>query len=337
MISLGLGALVALLLPATLGAEQHEIVAQKYCLTFSAAHPVLLRVKPGDSIATKTLDCSGYDEQGEVRSPDGNPLTGPFFVEGAEKGDALRVHLQKLQLNRNWGASCYRLGLFAVSPEFIETMPPNNLYPDRVLKGSADLVRWDLDLAQNMVRLRDPAGGQQVFEFKARPMLGCIGVAPEGDFVPTADPAGPYGGNLDYNEVREGATILLPVYHPGGLLYLGDGHALQGDGEATGNGIETSLNVEFSVDLVKQAHLTGPRLETSDYLISVGAQPEFVSDLNRGLQIATTDMVRWLTKEYKMESWAAQVLVAFQGKYDVVTVAGSVALKIPKSSLPHRP
>jgi len=332
-----LGLLVAILLPAMLGAQDRQVVAKQYYGTFSATHPELLRIKPGDLVATKTLDCSGYDEHGEARCALGNPLTGPFFVEGAEAGDALRVHLRKLELNRNWGSSCYRLGLFAVTPEFIPTMPPNNLYPDRVIKGSSDLVRWDIDLAQKKVRLRDPASGQPRLEFTARPMLGCIGVAAEGEFAPTSEPAGSYGGNLDYNEVREGATILLPVYHPGALLYIGDGHALQGDGEPTGNGIETSLDVAFSVDIVKKSHLTGPRLETPDYLISVGAQPEFSSDLNHGLQMATTDMVRWLTGEYKMDSWVAQVLVAFQGKYDVITVAGSVGLRIPRNCLPNRP
>jgi amidase len=318
-----------------LGAEDHQVVAKKYYRTFSATHPVLLRIKPGDVVATKTLDSSGHDEHGEARSTRGNPLTGPFFIEGAEEGDALRVHLRKLELNRNWGSSCYRLGLIAVTPEFIETMSPDNLYPDRVIKGYSNLVRWDIDLAEKMVRLRDPVSGQLKMEFAARPMLGCIGVAPEGDFTPTSGPAGPYGGNLDYNEVREGATVLLPVYHPGAFFYLGDRHALQGDGEPTGNGIETSLNVEFSVDLAKQAHLTGPRLETPDYLISVGAQPEFVSDMNHGLQVATTDMVHWLTQQYKLDSWVAQVLVAFQSKYDIITVAGSVGLRIPRKSLPN--
>lgn len=328
---------VVLVFPAMLGAEDHQVFAKEYYRTFSATHPVLLRIRPGDVVATKTLDSSGHDEHGEARSPRGNPLTGPFFVEGAEEGDALRVHLRKLQLNRNWGYTGYRLGLFAVTPVFIETMSRDNLYPDRVIKGYSNLVRWDIDLAQMRVRLLDPASGQQKLEFAARPMLGCIGVAAEGAFSPTSGPAGPYGGNLDYNEVREGATVLLPVYHPGALLYIGDGHALQGDGEATGNGIETSLDVEFSVDIVKKAHLSGPRLETPDYLISVGAQPEFVSDLNHGLQIATTDMVRWLTEEYKMDSWVAQLLLAYQCKYDIITVAGSVGVKIPKSCLPKHP
>ena len=134
--------------------------------------------------------------------------------------------------------------------------------------------------------------------------------------------------------VREGATVILPVYHPGALLFVGDGHALQGDGEPTGNGIETSLDVEFSVALRKKLDVNGPRVENAEYIISVGAQPEFSSDLNRALQMATTDMVRWLTREYKIEPWAAHLLIAFQGKYDVITVAGCMGLRIPKKALP---
>jgi acetamidase/formamidase len=167
-------------------------------------------------------------------------------------------------------------------------------------------------------------------------MLGCVGVAPAGDFAPTSGPAGSYGGNMDYNETREGATVILPVYHPGALLFIGDGHALQGDGEPTGNGIETSMDVEFAVEVRKKAAPAGPRLETEEYIISVGAQPEFASALDRGLQMATTDMVRWLAADFGLEPWAAHLLVAFQGRYDVVTVAGSMALKIPRRRLPAR-
>lgn len=122
--------------------------------------------------------------------------------------------------------------------------------------------------------------------------------------------------------------MILPVYHPGGLLFLGDGHALMADGEPTGTGIETSMDVEFSVELKKAAGLTGPRVETADSIISVGAQAEFVSALNQGLQMATTDMVKWLIDEYKLEPWAAHQLIGAVGRYDVVTVAGTVALRI---------
>ena len=165
-------------------------------------------------------------------------------------------------------------------------------------------------------------------------MLGCVGVAAPGDFVPTSGPSGSYGGNLDYNQIREGATVILPVYHPGALLFIGDGHALMGDGEPTGNGIETSMNVEFTVSIRKKANLSGPRVETADYIISIGAQPEFVSSLDRALQMATVDMAHWLSEDYKLEPWAAHLLIAFQGKYDVVTVAGSMGLRIPKRYLP---
>jgi acetamidase/formamidase len=126
---------------------------------------------------------------------------------------------------------------------------------------------------------------------------------------------------------------VLPVFHPGGLLFLGDGHALMADGEPTGTGVETSMDVEFSVELKKNAAVTGPRVETADYLISIGAQPEFASSLDRALQLATTDMVRWLVRDYELEPWAAHQLIGAAGKYEVVTVAGSMALKVPKKYL----
>ena len=131
----------------------------------------------------------------------------------------------------------------------------------------------------------------------------------------------------------EGATVILPVYHPGALLFLGDGHALQGDGEPTGNGVETSMDVEFSVQIRKKANLTGPRVETPDAVISIGSQAEFQSSLDRALEMATTDMVQYLMKDYGLEEWAAHLLIAFQGKYEVVTARGSMALVIPKAAL----
>ena len=107
-----------------------------------------------------------------------------------------------------------------------------------------------------------------------------------------------------------------------------------GGGEATGNGVETSMDVEFSVELRKKLKLTGPRLETARDIISVGAQPEFQSSLNRAVQLATTDMVDWLVNGYGLEPAAAHVLISFQAKYDIVTVAGTAALRIPKAALP---
>src|SRR5512145_590390 len=98
-------------------AETHQVVATNYYRTFSRLYPVLKRVKPGDTVATKTLDSGGQDEKDVRRSEPGNPLTGPFFVESAEAGDALIIRFLKVRMNRNWGYTAYRLGLFSLTPE----------------------------------------------------------------------------------------------------------------------------------------------------------------------------------------------------------------------------
>jgi acetamidase/formamidase len=308
-----------------------------YYRTFFHKHPVKQRIRAGETVVTKTLDSSGKDYLGKEVSDGPNPLTGPFYVEGAEPGDALVITFHKVRLNRDWGYSGYRLGLFAMTPEYIEKTYPPVYKRDLVRKGFAHYVPWDLDREKGLVRLREPGSKAVAMEFAARPMLGCVGVAAAGDWAPTSSPSGPYGGNLDYNRIGEGATVLLPVYHSGALLFLGDGHALQGDGEPTGNGVETSMDVEFSVTVRKGAKLTGPRVETADAIISIGSQPEFQSSLDRALEMATTDMVQYLMADYGLEEWAAHLMIAFQGKYEVVTARGSMALVIPRSALRKKP
>ena len=321
--------LFSLLAAGTLLAQ----VPDHYYRTFSHTNPVFLKIKPGQVVVTKTIDSGGQDYLSKQVSEPSNPLTGPFYIEGAEEGDAILVHLRRVRLNRNWGSTGYRLGVFSLTPEYLETTYPNHYKADVIRKGRDNVLPWDIDLQHNTVKLREPVSAKIKLEFPARPMLGCIGVAAPGDFAPTSAPAGNYGGNLDYNEVAEGATVILPVYHPGALLFMGDGHALMADGEPTGTGVETSMDVEFSVDLKKKAQLTGPRLETSAELISVGAQPEFASSLDRALQMATSDMVKWLVADYQLEPVSAHQFIGAVGKYDVVTVAGTMALRIPKKYL----
>ncbi|MCU1274740.1 MAG: Acetamidase/Formamidase [Bryobacterales bacterium] len=331
------GAAVLSVGPALAADGVRQIFGREYYHTFSHTNPVLDHIQPDEIVFTRTLDSGGQDEKSEHRSQPSNPLTGPFYVDGAEPGDELIVHFRKVRLNRNWGYSAWRLALISLEPEYVEKIYSSKYKADLVRKGRDNLVPWDIDLARATVHLREPASKRVPLEFPARPMLGCVGVAAPGDFSPTSGPAGSYGGNLDYNEIGEGATVMLPVYHRGGLFFVGDGHALMADGESTGTGIETSMDVEFSVSVRKNAKLSGPRVETAEYLISVGAQPEFESSLDRALQLATTDMVNWLTTDYQLEPWAAHMLVGFIGKYDVVTVQGTMAVKIPKRYLPARP
>ncbi len=313
--------------------QTHEIVATEYYRTFAKFHPVLATIQPGDSVVTKTLDSGGQDLHDEHLHEPGNPLTGPFYIEGAEPGDSISVRLDKVRLNRNWGYTSVRLGLVSLTPDHVANVFSNDYKMDLVRKDRSDMLPWDIDLGRNVVSPRHPESPSQVREFPAQPMLGCIGVAPEGEFTPTSGPSGPYGGNIDYNMIREGAVVHLPVCQPGAFLYVGDGHALQGDGEPLGNGIETSMDVEFSVMLNKGKTIAGPRVETDEFIISVGSQPEFASSLNRGLQLATTDMVQWLAADHGFEDWAAHTLVGMVGQYDVVTVAGSMALRVPREHL----
>src|SRR6266550_3112695 len=165
--------LMALCLATSGFAETHTIVADRYYRTFSRQNAVLKRIKPGDVVVTKTLDSGGQDDKDVFRHPDpGNPLTGPFYIEGAQPGDAIRVTFRKMRLNRNWGYSGFRLGLFSLTPEYVEHLYSPNYKPDLVRKGSSNYVRWELDLARNRVRLRDPASTHVKLEFPARPMLG---------------------------------------------------------------------------------------------------------------------------------------------------------------------
>lgn len=239
------GAAVLFVGPALAADGPRQIFAREYYRTFSHTNPVLDHIQPGETVFTRTLDSGGQDDKSEQLSQPSNPLTGPFYVEGAEPGDQLIVHFRKVRLNRNWGYSAWRLALISLTPEYVEKIYSSKYKADLVRKGRDNIVPWDIDLARAMVHLREPASKRVPLEFPARPMLGCVGVAAPGDFSPTSAPAGSYGGNLDYNEIGEGATVILPVYHRGGLLFMGDGHALMPDGEPTGTGIETSMDVSF--------------------------------------------------------------------------------------------
>ena len=302
--------------------------------TLDRKHPVVARIKPGEVAFTRLLDAGARDHMNVQRAQPSNPMVGPIYIEGAEPGDAIGITLRKVRPSRGTAWSYYRLGLFSLTPGSIEGLYPNTYKADFVRPGRSDLLLWDVDTIKGTVKLREPASTRHPLEFPMEPMLGVIGVAPSGDYAPTSGPSREYGGNMDFNEIREGSVVWLPVFHPGALLFMADGHALMADGEPTGAGVETSMDVEFSVELRKNARLNGPRVVTRDHIISVGSQAEFISTIDRAVQLATTDMVRWLMDDYKMEPWAAHMLISVKAEYEIVTVMGSAAIKIPKRWLP---
>ncbi len=328
-----------LLIAIGAAAETHRIYPDHHSRVFSAGKEPVLRIKSGDTVITRTWDSGGQDYQGVrhlqhpyVYPESGNPLMGPFYIEDADLGDALEVHLDKVRLNRNWGYTSYRL-----HPSVLSNI--DNLYPNVYKMGAlrpqrADLIPWDLDLERGVANPRLLEGSKFKFDLPVHPMLGCIGVAPPGEEVQTSGPSSSHGGNMDYNDIVEGVSVYFPVFHKGAYFYLGDGHALQGDGEGLGSGVETSLDVQFTVKVHKGKHLGIPRLVNNDYLVSIGSQPEFRSSMDFGLRMANSDMIQWLTTEYKLTQPEAHLLMGTVVQHKIVTYFGTVSTLMPRRHLP---
>lgn len=313
---------VALLATVDLAAQPaaRTFIPERFYNTFSFAHPPAMRIKPGERIVTKTADASGVDWNGKQVAQGPNPQTGPFFVEGAEPGDMLVVSLERIELNRTTGYSSSLLAPYAIDPAAL------NARVDRQPRRA----NWILDKATNVARLDgNDIGG---LELRLRPMLGCVGVAPaRKEAVATSTP-GPFGGNMDYAGMNAGVRVMLPVYEPGALLFIGDGHALQGEGEVVGTGIETSMDVEFSVQLVKKKALQWPRLENDTYLMVLGSE----RPLLQALQHATSEMHRWLMQDYGLSERGASILMGQALEYEVGNVVDphfTMVAKIRKATL----
>lgn len=312
---------IALLASVSLAAQgPRTFLPDRFYNTFSFAHPPVLRIKSGERIATKTVDALGVDWNGKQIAQGPNPQTGPFFVEGAEPGDMLVVSIEKLELNRATGFSLSLLAPYAVDPAALIART------DREPR----VVNWLLDKAKGTVRLDGPDIGN--LELRARPMLGCVGVAPaRKEAVATSTP-GPFGGNMDYAGMNQGVKVMLPVYEPGALLFIGDGHALQGEGEVVGTGVETSMDVEFSVQVVKKTAVQWPRLENETHIMVLGSE----RPLQQALQHATSEMLRWLTADYQLSERGASILMGQALEYEVGNVVDphfTMVAKMRKSVL----
>jgi amidase len=305
--------------------DTHRFVPDKFYNTYSFAHPPALRIKPGDRVITRTVDASGADADGKAVATGPNPQTGPFYIEGAEPGDLLVVTVEKIETNRAMAYSSSLLAPYAVDPGAIATRVDRE--PRR--------VTWTIDKARGVAKLDSAEIQPGGIELPLRPMLGCIGVAPaRKEAISTATP-GPFGGNMDYAWMIAGVKLMLPVNEPGALLFLGDGHARQGEGEVVGTGLETSMDVEFSVQLVKNKAIGWPRLETETHLMVLGsARP-----LLEAFQHATTELQRWLIADYGLTERGAQTFMGQATEYEVANVVDpnfTVVAKIRKALLPRR-
>src|SRR6476659_1003062 len=300
--------------------------------TFGGAPPIR-RIRPGTRIVTWTEDC--YD--GAVTRPDqlptkvqlpghDNPQTGPFFVDGAEPGDTLAIRIEKLEPARDHGISSSFPGFGALNAT------------DRTALLHADLPEtvwfYQVDRAKNVLRTRS-TDGRHSWEVPLAPFLGCLGVSPaNGEARSTVVPDS-FGGNMDCPEVRAGNTIYLGVRVPGALLSFGDGHFGMGDGEIIGTAVEGAMNVELTVDLIKHRETPWPRIENSEWMMSVGAG----RPLEDAARVAFKDMVQWVQEKKGLAEMDAYQFVSQAARAPVVQIVDpnyTVLVKVEKSRLPAR-
>jgi amidase len=319
-------ALLALMSSHVRAAETHRFIPERFYNTFSFAHPPALRIKPGDRVVTKTIDAAGADWEGRAVGVGPNPQTGPFYIEGAEPGDMLAVTIERIETNRDTAYSSSLLAPYAVDPAAIAAR----------IDREARRVIWRIDKAKGVARLEAAADLQPAnIELPLRPMLGCVGVAPaRKEAIATSTP-GSFGGNMDYAGLTAGVKLMLPVYEPGALLFIGDGHARQGEGEVAGTGLETSMDVEFTVELVKKKSIGWPRLESETHIMVLGSE----RPLLQALQHATTEMLRWLVADYGFSERGGSTFMGQALEYEIANVVDphfTVVAKVRKSALPRR-
>jgi len=287
--------------------------------TFAVREPVL-RVKPGDIVETETL-YGGYYEVAGGKWPG---EVGPFFLEGATPNDTLVVKILRLRPNRDHAVSTH-------TPGFISAVA-SDMYT-RMLNPPIPARRYVWRLEKNgTAGVLDLPNSQKRIEVPLSPMLGRLAVAPEGEQAWAGLWPGNFGGNLDVSDVREGATVYLPIFHDGAYFYFGDGHALQGDGELCGSGLETTMEVTFQFDLIKGKKIAWPRIENDEYIMTVGS----VRPLSDALRIAAVEMVEWVVAEYGFEKWDAYQTVSQLAQIRVGNMVDpnyAVVVKIPKHIL----
>jgi acetamidase/formamidase len=302
--------------------QRHEFTPTVFHRQFSPNNPPVLHVFPGDTIHTTTVDAAGVDENGKQRVLGGNPETGPFYIETAMPGDTLVVHIKRLKLNRD----------YAISDDAIVGRGLDERTAVQMKDGGKS-VRWRLDREKGLAFLEKPGEHTAAYSVPVRPMLGCIATAPPPAAAPppTGD-SGAYGGNMDFNEIGEGATVYLPVSVPGALLYFGDAHALQGDGEINGNALETSMDVEVTVDLISGRGVPGPRVESDTHIMAMG----LAGSLDDAFRAANSNLVAWLVRDHKLTPSEIAEVMGTAVEYRISEVAdrnAGVVAKISKERL----
>lgn len=296
---------------------------------FGPAEPVA-HLKSGDILRTNTLDCFGNairkptDTLSMVRGD--NPLTGPFFVDGAEPGDTLAVKILELQVDGDRGVGALVPGFGGISSsKYTPVLNPD--LPERIWL-------YDIDHASNTATFK---AHDSPFKTKIplHPFLGCIGVAPSGHEARSSIVPAEFGGNMDSSEASAGNTVYFPVNTRGALLYMGDGHAAMGDAEIAGTAIEVPLRVRVQVSIIKHQKIEWPRFENDHAIMTVGAY----RPLEDATRIAFTELVKWIHEDYGLSALDAYELLSQVARVhlsEMVDPNYVVVASVEKKFLPPR-
>src|ERR1700720_1488803 len=295
-----------------------------------ASVPPVARLKPGDILDTNTLDCFGnaIKKAGDTlsMSKGDNPLTGPFYIEGAEPGDTLAVKILDLEVDGDQGVGALAPGFGALN----ETNYTPMLHPPLPEK----IWFYPIDHAGNTATFQALDSNYRV-KIPLHPFLGCIGVAPAGGEARSSVVPAEFGGNMDAPEASAGNTLYLPVNVPGALLYFGDGHAAMGDGEIAGTAIEVPMRARLRVSVVKGKRIEWPRFENQDEIMAAG----IYRPLDDSLRIAFTQLIGWIHADYGLSELDAYELLSKVAKIHVTQMVDPnyvIIAKIDKKYLPAK-
>jgi amidase len=280
--------------------------SRKYA--FDWRDPPLLRVHPGESFEIETWDAStGYFKSAADKAipalrpgfdrspPQANPIGGPVFVEGAQRGDTLAVTIEEIVVaDYSWIAVGPRRGPLGESSRWPELSADYTTKIFRHTPGSSGTTR------DGTLHFSDKIA------WPITPFVGTLGVAPDREVTTSLDGQGEWGGNLDVRDACPGNRILLPVFHAGALFYLGDVHASQGDTEFTGTAAETCATVRVRLDLIKGKRVPWMRIEKPASLVSVYAS----KPLEAAVETATVNLMDWLVTDYRFTPTDAYCLVS---------------------------
>lgn len=289
--------------------------------TFAVREPVL-RIKPGTVLISKTMFGPYYTEEGGAFPGE----VGPFYVEGATTNDMLAVRILSVKPNHDLAAARVYSDFGGLATD-TRVRLLNDPIPER-------RYLWRLDRRAMTGTTSLPESRMREITIDLKPMLGRVAVAPRGAEAFGGLWPGDFGGNLDAPEVREGATVYLPVFHDGAYFYFGDGHARQGEGEVAGTGLETSMDVMLRIDVIKGKRIRWPRIEDADHIMVAGSARPLID----AFRLAHVELIEWLVSDYGFGKWDAYALVGQLGENTVANIvdpAYTVVAKFPKRYLPR--